>query len=634
MNQSDRMQLKAALTIMGIVILLFAALSLLLKPKPKERKEQRIPVVEEIANTYITSVTEGEIQIFNGEHLSLLCDTAQFGISNMDVGQVCDIILTDGIISNIYLKKQEKKCEKVIRIDEQVNGINEKTGIILEESGYLPCIEDVPVYLLYGEMRTGSFHDIRIGYAFADFILEDGKICAILVTRDETMDTIRVLIKNSDYLGNYHESVVLSCDGDYGIWIQNDGEKSEILRQPGEELVLNENTPYFTEECNHISIVPKLQTGKITLTSVSRAMGAPSYRGNFEISKTEKGFVIINEVLLEEYLYGVVPSEMPSNYPMEALKAQAICARTYAYGHMISPGLKDFGAHVDDSTGYQVYQNIAEQNQTTQAVKETAGLVLYYGDEPINTYYYSTSCGYGSDEHVWKSDYQVEYPYLSAKAISKAAMEGKEVIFSAEHMMEEDSFAAFIEGVREEDFESGEPWYRWTYDVDSLNEDQMVQLLKDRFSANQKLVLTLKNNDFVSKPIEDLGKITNIYVNQRNAGGVCDELIIVGEKNTIKVISEFNIRYVLCDRVTKVRRQDGSEVDLSSILPSAFFEIIPKIQDGMLIGYTLYGGGFGHGAGMSQNAAKHMANAGYSANQILEFFYQDGKVQGVKKYDS
>ncbi len=57
-----------------------------------------------------------------------------------------------------------------------------------------------------------------------------------------------------------------------------------------------------------------------------------------------EGLVLINEVLMEEYLYSVVPSEMPASYPAESLKAQAVCARTYGYLHLMRPGYGNLGA--------------------------------------------------------------------------------------------------------------------------------------------------------------------------------------------------------------------------------------------------------------------------------------------------
>ena len=83
----------------------------------------------------------------------------------------------------------------------------------------------------------------------------------------------------------------------------------------------------------------------------------------------------------------MVPSEMPASYPIEALKAQAVCARTYGYRYLNQPGYGSIGAHVDDSVGYQVYNNIQENVNATKAVKETAGELLLYQGEPVSTYY-------------------------------------------------------------------------------------------------------------------------------------------------------------------------------------------------------------------------------------------------------
>ena len=84
----------------------------------------------------------------------------------------------------------------------------------------------------------------------------------------------------------------------------------------------------------------RLKEGRMTITledpqkeirilSTKRAQGTPSYFGSFELSEESDGLLLINELDVEDYLTRVVPSEMPSNYELEALKAQAVCARTY-----------------------------------------------------------------------------------------------------------------------------------------------------------------------------------------------------------------------------------------------------------------------------------------------------------------
>ena len=108
---------------------------------------------------------------------------------------------------------------------------------------------------------------------------------------------------------------------------------------------------------------------------------------------------------------------MPSSYPKEALMAQAVCARTYAYGKMLHAGLPQFGAHVDDSAGFQVYNNIDEQVTTTEAVKATHNTVAFFEGSPIGAYYYSTSSGTGTDTRIWHGGSEPP-DYLTAQMIT------------------------------------------------------------------------------------------------------------------------------------------------------------------------------------------------------------------------
>lgn len=647
-NKSQRMQAKAVLCLVGIGLIILIAFSLVLvrsgsgerKKKGEEPPSQaQVSVTEELYNVYITEVTDTYLAVFDGENKQYPFSGSGVESNLQDfpavsAGQLADITLTDGAVSRIFFKTGERVSGKVIRVEAE-------RGVELENLGLIPFAENARFYLLYGELRAGTERDIRIGYNYADFVIEDGKICGVLMTRDESMQYIRVQIKNSDYAGAYHEAVTLSCDAAYTIYygepvagdvsagdtgVPNTAGQEE--HAAGESVVISADSHYFFGENggSRIYVIPAALTAKISLPSVNRSQGTPAYRGTMEISLTENGLVVINEVLLEEYLYAVVPSEMPAGYPLEALKAQAVCARTYAYSHMLSPGLPDVGAHVDDSTGYQVYNNIMEQNATTTAVKETAGQLLYYEDTLASTYYYSTSCGFGSDEHVWRSQTAPELFYLTARSVSREGYEGVESVYTADSMRGEAVFAQFLETPPETDFEREEPWYRWSYEVSKIDSAKILKILQSRYAANRLQVLTLSGGEYVSQKPQELGKIKNITVVSRNAGGVAEELVIEGEKGTYKVITELNIRYVLCDGETKVTRQDGSSVEMKSLLPSGFFVISTVQEEGNVVGYKLSGGGFGHGAGMSQNGAKNMAQAGYTAQQILEFFYPGCRV--------
>ena len=307
--------------------------------------------------------------------------------------QIGDLDFADGALQSVKIKG-EKINGKLLSIGD---------GLIeIEGKGRYPYDEEMAVYQLYGKLEEGGRKDLRIGYDFTDFVLDNGVVCAGLVTRDEAMESIRVVIKNTGYGGAYHEKAEFTADTAFTVRYGNYDKMESREFQAGDVVSLDGDSEFFTGE--RIYIEPEALTGRVKLLSVERAQGNPEYRGKMEIAKTKDGLVIVNELLLEEYLYSVVPSEMPASYPLEALKAQAVCARTYAYRHMMHSGIAGFGAHVDDSAGYQVYNNIAENAQTTKAVKETAGSLLYYGDELCGSYYYSTSCGFGTDADVWKSD--------------------------------------------------------------------------------------------------------------------------------------------------------------------------------------------------------------------------------------
>lgn len=633
MNRTEKTQLKIIISLMGIIILFVLGIVMLVRRVPAEQPPVHIPVVEHFYNVWVTEVTENSLCVFDGNrHIYPLSEEMKLRIPLEAREQITDITLTDGVLSEIKVKNENKISGKVLRV---VSG----EGIEIEGTGFLSFAEKAKMYLLYDSLKTAGEKDIRIGYNFCDFVLENGEICGVLVTRDESMEYIRVQIKTSDYAAPVHENVRLTGDTDFVVRYEGAEGTVEEFHHAGEVLEITADSSYF--EHGRTYVVPVALTGKITLLSVDRNQGNPSFRGTLELVAEEEGIYVINELLLEEYLYSVVPSEMPSNYPLEALKAQAICARTYAYGHMLKNSSRLYGAHVDDSSTYQVYNNVTEHEQTTTAVRETSGQLLYVTDDMgeglADTYYYSTSCGFGTETDIWKGANTGSLEYLPAKRIantvSLAAEESDEdgnEEYTANSLMDEDVFKEFINNTYEADFEADEPWYRWEYEVEEIDTKRMLSALQSRYEANSELILTRnKKGEFVSKPIDKLEDIVEIAVICRNEGGVADELLIETEKQVYKVITEYNVRTVLCDGVTKVVRKDGSKVSMPNLLPSAFFVITTGKEDGNVVGYTIVGGGFGHGVGMSQNGARSMAGKGITAIEILEFFYEGSNVKKI-----
>ena len=577
-------------------------------------KEQAV-----LENVYFSDVTEERVHLFyNGYHMyyphAIFTNISGKYENDKNLRKIVDVAYDDGSLKVVH-EKEEYVHGKLLQVSDNT--------IEIEGYGKYQADDKMAVYKEYGELESVGKNELRIGYSFSDFVVEDGKIVACLVIRDEDMEYIRVLLKNSGMAGRYHDEVSGYCDRDLE-WIEYEEgvEKERRVLEKGERFHIDRKD--IERSGKRIKLIPTVLSGEITLESIDRSNGHPSYLGSLEITGDEEGLLVINEVLLEDYLCKVVPSEMPSSYPKEALMAQAVCARTYAYGKMINAGLPELGAHVDDSAGFQVYNNIDEQATTTEAVKATHNTIAEYNGEPIGTYYYSTSCGMGSDTGVWHG-LAVSPDYLQAKEIGTAqntdGVSFSDAEFTPQSLMNEEVFEKWITDVKDSHYESNEGWYRWAYDVKKIDVSHMEEVLQSRFASNPNLILTMKDGEFVSKEIESLGKIKDIQIVKRLPGGIADELLITGEKATIKVISELNIRYVLADGKTKVLRQSMDEVDAGSTLPSAYIILELKTKDGTVTGYRVTGGGFGHGVGMSQNGAKNMAQAGMTCEEILTFFY-------------
>lgn len=118
-----------------------------------------------------------------------------------------------------------------------------------------------------------------------------------------------------------------------------------------------------------------------------------------------------------------------------------------------------------------------------------------------------------------------------------------------------------------------------------------------------------------------IGKVTDLSVIERNEGGVVQKVQVTGTKGTLEIEYEHEIRAALNGKGQKIVRTYGKDAEGGAMLPSGFFVIDRVEEAGELKGFCFRGGGFGHGAGMSQNGANHMAQSGKTYDEILELFY-------------
>ena len=391
----------------------------------------------------------------------------------------------------------------------------------------------------------------------------------------------RVVIKTNGFKQITHSNVQVSAQSGLNISYTTkseqtgeDGCKTNVeceTYNAGDILQLAPDDVRF--QSGTICIETKNPDDRITINSLTRGYGTPSYRGKLELFATAEGIVIVNELPLEEYLYAVVPSEMPASYEAEALKCQAVCARSYAHCQMLAFGYPEYSAHVDDSVSYQVYGNSQEQETTIRAVQETKGQRLWHHNEVVKTYYYSTSCGHSTSIEAWGSNLTDANKYL--QGISICDEEGKA-------------------------YEESMPWYRWKATVPEQTMSNLIELNTGK----------------------EIGTLQNISVTKHGVGGVALQIVATGTKGKVTVDTENKIRSALGGSGYEITKQDGTIVKSTKLLPSAFFTIAKTGGN-----YIIEGGGYGHGIGMSQNGANEMAKAGKTYGEILQFFYPGTEVK-------
>lgn len=377
---------------------------------------------------------------------------------------------------------------------------------------------------------------------------------------------IRVLLRGNGFKEEVHAYVGVSAPG--GLIVAYGELQSETA--PGEVFQAAADHPFLAGGAVRISA--KQPGEKITVTTLTRGYGTPSYNGVLELIPAAGGVALVNELPMEQYLYGVVPSEMPAFYEMEALKCQAVSARSYVYNQMKTYAYPQYQAHVDDSVAFQVYGNSETKDSVIRAVDETAGKKLWYKGQVATTYYFSTSSGQTTDMSAWGNELNEGNAYLQSICV---ANDGG-------------------------DFEKELPWYRWEAVVPR-------QTMSNLISANTKT---------------DIGNLRHLEVTKRGAGDVVLQIQAQGDKGSVTIDTENKIRRALGGSGYCITKNDGTVIDSKELLPSAFFTIEEQPDQ-----YIIRGGGYGHGIGMSQNGANEMAKQGMKCEEILKTFYRGVSVE-------
>ncbi len=420
-------------------------------------------------------------------------------------------------------------------------------------------------------------------------------------------DIYRVRIGNHASYGE-SEGVLAATDvSAYGAQIVSPSSTGVIVSVPGTDTVL------FEFDCGglrSLAVQPRSLAGEKTITW----QGGYRYYGGFEFQRTTGGYLsVINVVDIEDYVKCVIPYEMSNDWPLEALKAQSVCARTYAAQQTRH---RSAGFDVCTTTDCQVYYGASKTNaHTDSAVDGTAGVYLFHNGELLeNAVYYSCNGGASEDcKNVWGSD----VAYLQGK---------------------EDPFEADIVGRKSD--------YYWSY---SLTPNELTAILKakgvsigtvrnvyvSQFTPNGN-VLEITFEGSAGKHVVSKERCRTIF------NGVLDSVnvksmrftILGADTGTFFINSPAN--YVTGISASYVLTGSGSVQKHSLVASDTYVltaegvSLLEEKKESAEKSFTITGSGHGHNVGMSQWGAFAMAERGYTYQDILTFYYTGIELLGIE----
>ncbi len=332
------------------------------------------------------------------------------------------------------------------------------------------------------------------------------------------------------------------------------------------------------------------------------------YRGSMEVfPSTDGGLTLVNEVNIEEYLYSVVPSEMPASWPAGALQAQAAAARSYTLagaGRFASRGFDLYG-----SVRSAFYRGVdGEHPHAVAAVQATQGQVLMTGDRPLNAVYSANAGGHTEDsEVVWGS------------SSSLVGVPDPQVLRWMRDKLE--SRGGPAAGDRHGTPLAGEAW------LPPAALQQWIRTRPESFSGDTRfaayhayrwrlLVSRTEIEERLEAHGQEVGTLQAVIPRGRGAGGRVQSVELRGSE-TRRVLTGDTIRH----------RLGG--------LRSTLFVVDPVYNSaGEVEFFWFTGGGWGHGVGMCQTGAAAMGELGYPYQAILAHYYPQAELRQMYRREA
>lgn len=376
--------------------------------------------------------------------------------------------------------------------------------------------------------------------------------------------------------------------------------------------------------------------GQLTLGVLPNGQGSDAltwfngyqYPGGFEYPRMMAGgdLHVYNVVDLEDYVKGVIPFEMNRNWPLAALEAQAICARTFACGR--TRHYNAYGFDVCSAVDCQVYYGFSggsngPNERTNAAVHNTAGMLLYYNGDVVKSAVYHASNGGATEdvENVWTSSLGYlrgkEDPF-EAQTNLPSSYKNWTVTYTADELDQILTLKGYAIGSVRDVYIS---------EYTAMGNVHQVTIVGSAGTVtfDGEAARTIFYSSAMGKSVKSMrfsisggsNPVVNQPTNTGSAVYVNNSQTKLNQLSGVSVLSGSGVRTTLSGTSFTVLTASGKTTVKSGSAPAV---ITPTTSSGSGV-YTITGSGSGHNLGLSQYGAKAMAEMGYTYDEILQFYY-------------
>lgn len=396
-----------------------------------------------------------------------------------------------------------------------------------------------------------------------------------------------------NYSSTALDTLTLECDGGFFVSVVSYGEEPVPIDVNALSFEVTDGMLYAkTAFGEDVAASPENEIIRVYPTnhdSVIYAGGNP-YRGGFEIYASDGKITLINFLDIEDYIKGVLPSEVYTSWHTEALKSAAVVSRTYALKNAGSSSHTSYGFDVCATTHCQMYSGVKKENvNTNRAIAETAGLVVKYNGVLAMTPYHSSTGGYTeSAADAWGSS-PADYPYLTE--VFNPYEQYLTVPNGKWHsVVARDELLSFVP----DSYKAKLSALPLAFDYDR---SQLGFIPNMTVTDSDGRSVSLRTSSAVRSFFGSLVKSANFMISEA----------FVPSDNAAAAVS-----VISSDGVYELTGLGGYEyIDSDGVHTANGFDEV----------YVFDGMGYGHGVGMSQFGARDMANAGFTYDEILQTYF-------------